>query len=94
MILCIFCLNDTMDERYDRKGRPYIVCENCGCRAFIRNVGNLKAYAVVANEVALHKKVFADLFLSYGHVATGGVLDRAPAAKQPAAAPPVKAVGN
>ena len=47
-MMCVFCGGKTMLEKFDRKGRPYLVCgQGCGTRIFLRS-GNMAGYQVAA----------------------------------------------
>lgn len=46
---CIYCCQDMMELRWDKRGRPYLICAACGVRAFVRSLRAVAAYAVTAD---------------------------------------------
>lgn len=50
-MLCVFCLNATMDLRYDKRGRPFLACLGCGTKVFTRGLQALGNYAVIAESL-------------------------------------------
>jgi len=44
---CLFCLADGACEiRFDRKGRPYVVCQVCHTRSFVRSMEAIRGLAI------------------------------------------------
>jgi len=45
--VCLFCLAENSCElRYDKGGRPYVVCKLCFTRSFLRSLDALRGVAV------------------------------------------------
>jgi transcription elongation factor Elf1 len=46
-VTCMFCLSQfAMEIRYDKRGKPYVVCKICFARAFVRHPDSLRGMAV------------------------------------------------
>jgi transcription elongation factor Elf1 len=44
---CLYCMQpDVAHVRFDRRGNPYIVCDACGVRTFMKNMRALRGFAV------------------------------------------------
>lgn len=52
-MICVFCATEGMEMRYDRKGRPFLACTQCGTKAFTRGVQTIAQYAAVADALRL-----------------------------------------
>lgn len=50
-MLCVFCLTDGMDLKYDKRGRPYLACAGCGTKVFSRGLQSIGNYAVIAESL-------------------------------------------
>jgi len=37
-MICLSCLNESVEVRFDKKGRPYFICGDCGARFFSRSI--------------------------------------------------------
>ena len=45
---CVFCLSgNAMEIRYDKHGKPYLICRLCFTRSFIRCIDAVRGLAVV-----------------------------------------------
>jgi hypothetical protein len=45
---CVFCLSqNAMEIRYDKRGKPYLICRLCFTRSFIRCIDAVRGLAVV-----------------------------------------------
>ena len=37
-MICLSCLQESVEVRFDKKGRPYFICGDCGARFFSRSI--------------------------------------------------------
>jgi hypothetical protein len=45
---CLYCLQvDSAHLRFDKNGRPYVVCDACGTRSFMKNMRCLRGVALM-----------------------------------------------
>ena len=60
LYFCIYCLeDDSMQLRFDKKSRPFLICTSCSSRAFVRTgMMAISSYAAVA---AIAREVRSDL---------------------------------
>ncbi len=44
---CLFCLQpESAHVRFDKRSNPYIVCDACGARTFLKNMRALRGFAL------------------------------------------------
>ena len=49
--VCPLCFDDGAELRFDRKGRPYIVCASCSSRSFIGSPRGLTSFLHLAPHI-------------------------------------------
>ena len=47
-MICVFCAQDGMEVRWDKKGRPYLRCDACSAKAFTRGSLSIAVYQAFA----------------------------------------------
>lgn len=47
-MICTFCGADSMEIRWDKKNRPYLACNLCSVKCFVRGIERVSTYCAVA----------------------------------------------